>query len=346
MGSRGIILAGSMIVDLLKRVDSYPAPSTLSNITELSYAPGGLVCNCIQDLARMDPSLPLRAAGLVGDDGNGRMLLDILGKYPNIDTSGIKVRGQTSFTDVMYENSGNTRTFFQFAGANKYFDIEDVDLDRTTGDILHIGYILLLAALDSPDPEYGTRLARLLAAAQKKGIKTSVDIVSENSDRYVTTVRPALAYTDYCIINELEAEHTTGIRLSDGKNVIEENIPAALAALRSYGVREWVVIHSKFASYGVDEKGNYVKATVYGVPRKDIVSTTGAGDAFCAGVLLGAYRSLPLGEAMRIGTLAANCSLLTAGASDGVAEISEMEKTAAAWEQPEITVQPFGAAAE
>ena len=337
MKKRGIICAGSIIADQLKRLDAYPAPSTLANISELSLAPGGLVCNCIQDLARMDPELPLYAAGLVGDDQQGRFILDVLSASENIDVSGIKISGQTSFTDVMYEKQNNTRTFFQFAGANESFDESCLELDDYEG-LLHIGYILLLKALDAPDAEYGTKLARLLAGAKARGLKTSVDIVSENSTRFRGIVMPALKYTDYCIINELEAERTTGIQLSGDSGIIEDNLPDVFRALRECGVSEWVVIHSKLASYGLDAQGNYVKATVYGVPREAIASTTGAGDAFCSGVLLGAFRGYTLDAAMKLGTLAANCSLLTAGASDGISEIAEMEKQAAAWSQPEIRV--------
>ncbi len=337
MKKKGIICAGNIIADQLKCLDDYPAPSTLTNIREVSLSPGGLVCNCIQDLARMDPELPLYAAGLVGDDKQGRFILDTLGAYPNVDVSGIKICGQTSFTDVMYEKQNNTRTFFQFAGANELFDESCLELDEYEG-LLHIGYILLLRSLDAPDAEYGTKMARLLAGAKARGLKTSIDIVSRNSTRFRDTVIPALRYTDYCIINELEAERTTGTRLSDDGGIIEDNLPEVFRALRGCGVGEWVVIHSKLASYGVDAQGNYVRLTVYGVPREAIASTTGAGDAFCSGVLLGAFRGYSLDAAMKLGTLAANCSLLTAGASDGISRIAEMKKQAAAWPQPEIRI--------
>ena len=77
-------------------------------------------------------------------------------------------------------------------------------------ELLHIGYILLLDALDEADAEYGTRMARLLHDAQQHGIKTSIDVVSESGDRFRRLVPPALRYTDYCIINEVEAQESTG----------------------------------------------------------------------------------------------------------------------------------------
>lgn len=341
MKKRGIICAGNLLVDQLKQLDAYPSASELTKISKITPAPGGLVCNCAQDLARMDPKLSVFAVGLVGDDPQGHYLLDTLGAYPNLDVSGIKLRGQTSFTDVMYERKTNTRTFFQFAGANDEFDESCIDLDGYEG-LLHIGYILLLGALDAPEPQYGTKLARLLAHAKERGLKTSIDVVSENSSRFQEKVLPALKYTDYCIINELEAERTVGVPLCGAEGIIEENIPAALRALRSHGVRGWAVIHSKLASYGLDEQGNYVRATVYGVPRESIASTTGAGDAFCSGVLLGAWRGMALDAAMRLGTLAASCSLLCVGASEGVLTVPQMERLAHIWQAPQITVEHIG----
>ena len=78
---------------------------------------------------------------------------------------------------------------------------------------------LLLDALDERDTRFGTKAARLLAAAQAAGVKTSVDVVSEDSDRFPKIVRPALKHVDYCILNEIEASKTTGfsIRQSDGQ---------------------------------------------------------------------------------------------------------------------------------
>ena len=51
-------------------------------------------------------------------------------------------------------------------------------------DIFHIGYILLLPALDQPDEEYGTKMARLLHRAQKAGLKTSIDVSNLTTHTY------------------------------------------------------------------------------------------------------------------------------------------------------------------
>jgi hypothetical protein len=43
---------------------------------------------------------------------------------------------------------------------------------------------------DQPDAKFGTKAARLLAEAQEAGLKTSVDAVSEDSDRFAKIVTP------------------------------------------------------------------------------------------------------------------------------------------------------------
>lgn len=181
-----------------------------------------------------------------------------MGKYPNIDLSMVRRDGRTSFTAVMSNNKTKERTFFQHAGANAYYGEERIDWDALDVDIFHIGYVLLLPHLDKEDPEYGTKMARLLHHAQQRGMKTSIDVVSESGDRFARLVTPALKYCDYCIINELEAQQTTGVclREEDG-TLLTENMPVALKKLKQLGVSTWAVIHCPEVGCGIDEQGNY-----------------------------------------------------------------------------------------
>ena len=208
---KGICCAGNMIVDITYPIETWPKQNELTHITEgITRSTGGSVCNTISDLARLDPALPLVASGFAGHDAEGDFVLQEMGKYKNIDLSMVKRSGDTSFTAVMSNNQTKERTFFQYAGGNAYYGEDDIDWDRLNVDIFHIGYILLLPHLDEPDAEYGTKMARLLHRAQQAGMKTSIDVVSEAGERFKRLVTPALKYTDYCIINELETQQTTG----------------------------------------------------------------------------------------------------------------------------------------
>ena len=214
MKRNGIAVAGNMIVDVLYPILGHPKPGELTTITEgISRSSGGALCNVIVDLAKLDPSLQLTALGRVGTDAEGDYVLEKLQAHDNIDVSRVRREGLTSFTAVMADTIGKQRTFYHYRGANARFCEADVDWDTLNVKLLHIGYILLLDALDEPDDAYGTKMARLLHTAQSKGILTSIDVVSEAGDRFNRIVPPALKYTDYCVINELEAQASTGVPL-------------------------------------------------------------------------------------------------------------------------------------
>ena len=325
MNRNGIAVAGNMIVDVLYPILGHPKPGELTTITEgISRSSGGALCNVIVDLAKLDPALSLTALGRIGTDAEGDYVLEKLREHANIDTSRVKREGLTSFTAVMADTIGKQRTFYHYRGANARFCEADIDWDTLNADMLHIGYILLLDALDEPDEEFGTKMAQLLHTAQKRGIKTSIDVVSETGDRFGRIVPPALKYTDYCVINELEAEASTGIQLRDENNkLLSENMPAALKRLKALGVSRWAVIHSPEGAYGMDEHGNYFETVSAPLPRAMIKGTVGAGDAFCSGVLYGAYRDMPLIDAIELGNAAAACSLTESGATEGMRTAEE-----------------------
>ena len=325
---KGICIAGNLIVDITYPIERWPHESELTTITEgITRSVGGAVCNDIVDLAKMDPELPLEALGVIGKDAEGDFILEELGKHKNIDLSKLKFAGKTSFTAVMSNNDSKARTFFQYRGANALFDESCIDWDQINADIFHIGYILLLDKLDEEDAEYGTKMARLLAKAQSKGLKTSIDVVSESGNRFKKIVAPALKYTDYCVINELEAQQITGIQLRDEAGKLhEENMPAALKEMKAYGVSTWAVIHCPEGAYTLDENDVYYATPSLPMPKCDIKGTVGAGDAFCSGILYGAYKDWSLKESVRLANCAAVAALSERGATEGLATIAEIMK--------------------
>lgn len=325
---KGICCAGNILVDITYPIETWPKQNELTHITEgIQNSTGGSVCNTITDLARLDPNLPLVASGFAGHDAEGEFVLQELGKYPNINLDMIRRDGRTSFTAVMSNNQTKERTFFQYAGANAGYGEEHIDWDRLDVDIFHIGYILLLPHLDEPDAVYGTKMAKLLHRAQEQGMKTSIDVVSEAGDRFARLVTPALKYSDYCVINELEAQQTTGIQLrSDDGTLHMENMEAALRKLKELGVSTWAVIHCPEVGCGLDENGTYFEVPSLKLPKGYIKGTVGAGDAFCAGILYAAETELPLHQALKLGACAAAASLGEVGASDGVKTAGEVMK--------------------
>lgn len=322
---KGIAVAGNMIVDMLYPINGFPKPGELTTIVkDMTRASGGCLCNDIIDLAALDPSLQLTALGRVGTDEAGDFLLDNMRTWPNIDLSQVKREGTTSYTLVMADEISKQRSFYQCRGANAAFCEADIDWSRLDVSMMHIGYILLLDTLDAPDELYGTKMARLLHTAQQHGIRTSIDMVTEAGERFQHIVVPALRYTDYCIINEAEAQATTGVQLADDQGkVIWKNMVEALKKMKSLGVSTWAVIHCPEGGFGLDENNDYVEIPGLKLPEGYIKGSVGAGDAFCSGVLYAAWKGMKLSEAIELGTAVAACSLSRPGATEGIRSYEE-----------------------
>jgi sugar/nucleoside kinase (ribokinase family) len=316
----GLLAGGNWIIDQVKLIDVYPQPEQLANIQSQAQGTGGAPYNVLINLTRLEAPFPLWGAGLVGKDALGQLILDDCRKS-GIDTRFLRATpaAPTSYTDVMTEVGTGRRTFFHLRGANSVWSGDDLDFGKIKARLFHLGYLLLLDALDDTDKRFGTKAARLLASAQEAGIKTSVDVVSENSDRFARVVAPALKYVDYCILNEFEAGKTTGfkIRQPDGK-LDTVALRHAAGALLQYGVKELVVIHFPEGGFARTRKGEDYWQPSLNLPAKYIAGTAGAGDAFCAGVLLGLHESWDLPRCLLTGVCVAAASLSHPTCTGGV----------------------------
>lgn len=308
---RGLLAGGNWIIDQVKLIDVYPQREQLGNIRSQHQGTGGAPYNVLVDLAILGADFPLFAAGLVGKDPLGDAILQDCRQH-KIDPRCLRStpKANTSYTDVMTEEGNGRRTFFHYRGANALWKGEDVDFTKIKARIFHLGYLLLLDALDEPDAKFGSKAAKLLAAAQAAGLKTSVDVVSEDSDRFARIVQPALKYVDYCILNEIEAGKTTGFKIRQADGALDTvSLRHAAGALLQQGVQELVVIHFPEGGFARTRKGEDVWQTSVKLPPKYIAGSAGAGDAFCAGVLLGLHEGWELARCLQAGVCAAAMSL-------------------------------------
>ena len=317
----GIAVVGSILVDEINEISSYPKSGELTKIKNVQKSVGGCVPNVAIDLKRICPELQVKAVGEIGADENGEYVKDVLSQN-GVEIENIALGAdKTSFTQVM-SVTGGQRTFFTYAGASADFGVDDVDLDGLNVKMLHLGYFLLLDKIDSGDGE------KMLKMAQEKGIKTSIDLVSENSDRY-SLVLPCLKYVDNLIINEVEAGAMTGIEPK------RENLVEIAKKLKSYGVSERVIIHTPELGVCVSETGVEL-VPAYALPENFIVGTTGAGDAFCAGALLGIYQEKTDKEILQFASGAAVAALSKADATSGLCTEQEIEEMCKGLKRKEI----------
>lgn len=309
---KGITVAGSILVDKINVIDGFPKSGELTQIRSLGRAAGGCVPNVGIDLKKIRPELDVYACGRVGADDEGEFVKQTL-KAAGVDVGGVVTDGtdKTSFTEVMSVRGGE-RTFFTYAGASAAFGLSDMDFGGEQTEMLHLGYFLLLDKVDGGDG------LEILKRAKAAGVKTSIDMVSENSDRY-SVIAPCLAYTDNLIVNEIEAGKIAGIEPT------AENIRKIAEKLKSFGVKERVIIHCP--AFGACFDGSvYTKVDSYRLPDGYIKGTTGAGDAFCAGALAGIYYGYGDEKILRTAAGVAAASLSAEDATSGVVSERETEK--------------------
>lgn len=308
---QGIAVAGSVLVDKINEIKAYPESGELTQIMNLNRAVGGCVPNVAVDLKRICPDLKVSAIGKIGNDEEGKYVSDVLNSE-GVDVSGFVVMEgeRTSFTEVMSVVNGQ-RTFFVYPGASADFGYDDIPFEKINERILHLGYFLLLQKVDDGDG------LRILQKARELGMKTSIDMVSENSDRY-SLVHDCLPYTDYLIINEHEAGKLTEVEPTS------ENLAYIAQKLQSMGVNEKVIIHMPdraicLSGEKLTTVGSYI------LPEGFIEGTTGAGDAFCAGCLIGIHEGLEDKEMLEFASACAVMALRKADATSGLVAKEEIQ---------------------
>lgn len=336
--TRGITIAGNMLVDIVNIISKYPAKNMLVDVYDVTKAVGGCVPNTIIDLAKINPEIFLSAIGRIGKDDNGEYILSQLRKY-GIDVSGIKidVENPTSFTDVMSEKETGERTFFHARGANRFFCPEDIDVDSLECEIFHIGYAMLLDSMDMQDEEFGTKMARTLNKVKKRGIKTSMDVASSDVDGFSKVIIPSLKYCNYVIINEIEASLISEIEVRKADGTLDtSSVRKAMEKILACGVEDKVIVHASEGGFMMNKNGEFIKSGSLKLPKGYIKGSVGAGDAFAAGCLYGIYSGFDDEHILEFAAGSAAMNLSEADSVSGMKSQREIEKLICEFERKEI----------
>lgn len=315
----GILAAGNWIVDHVKVIDIWPSQETLANIKREHRATGGPVMNVLIDLAKLGAKFPLHGAGILGYDPPGDWALEVCRSH-GIDCSLVRRTNQvpTSYTDVMTVQPSGRRTFFHQRGANALLDSDSINLEASSAKLFHLGYLLLLDRLDQPMKGFGTRAGELLAKASSLGFLTTVDIVSEESDRYSRIVLPVLPFIDMIFLNEFEAARIISFEIREGGRIHTPALVRTTRALLDAGVRQWVIVHFPEGVFAAAKDGRKIFQPSLDIPQNQVAGSAGAGDAIAAGVLLGIHNELPMEDSLMFGVCTAAASLRHPSTTEGV----------------------------
>ncbi len=275
-----VVAIGHGLVDIRFIVDKFPGPDEEASIIKQSRSVGGSAANVAIDVSRLGG----RSAVIlkVGLDDFGRMIINELMRE-KVDVSGVKVcLGETGFTVVVIDKDGRI-IMYGFKGAAEKLEPDEVDEKIIRrGRFLHIASLRLDTSI------------RAAGIAKEHGLTVSWDPGRRLSLRGIDYFSEFLKYVDIVLVNRIEAYNLTGI---------DEPLEAA-KKITSYGPQIVVV---KMGAKGIllYDKSSDKYFTLPAFPVKKVIDTTGAGDAFAAGFLLGLSRGYTIRKAAIYGNAVA-----------------------------------------
>ncbi|MFF7387178.1 ribokinase [Streptomyces scabiei] len=251
-----LLVVGSANADLVIGVERRPGAGETVLGSDLAVHPGGKGANQAVAAARLGARTALLAR--VGDDGNGRLLLDSQ-RAAGVDTAGVLVGGAPTGVALITVDPSGDNSIVVSPGANGKL---------TPGDVRAAEGLL--------------RASRVVSAQLEIPLETVVEVVRRlpEGTRFVLNPSPprelpaeVLAACDPLIVNEHEARVIVGGELAGSPS--EEDWARALLAL---GPRSVVVTLGAEGALVATAEGSARVAAV----KVDAVDTTGAGDAFTA----------------------------------------------------------------
>ncbi|HSM32663.1 MAG TPA: carbohydrate kinase family protein [Anaerolineae bacterium] len=313
---------GTLLVDYGKVIDAYPSRDGLATIEDISLSTGGAALNMAVDLRRLGARFDVSVMGCVADDDNGDFIRAACADA-GIDAQRVRVRpgATTAFTDVMVERDGGRRTFFTHLGTNALFRAEPSDLAGSDARFLHVGNLGAHPLMDDANADGSSGWSALLVAAQAAGMHTNLELAAFPPDRLAALTGPCLPYLDSIIVNELEASALTGSHISASTvdEVVDWAAMLALAhALLERGVSRLAVVHFPAGCVGAAPDGRTWRQGSVRLPPDRLRSTTGAGDAFAAGVIFGLHEDWSVEASLRLGVTAAAACVQHHHTSNGI----------------------------
>ncbi|MGE9271229.1 MAG: carbohydrate kinase family protein [Verrucomicrobiales bacterium] len=323
-----ILAVGTFVVDYHKVVDHFPTERSSALVKREVISNGGAPLNTLINLARLKVDFPLCAAAKVGQDLDGKFILDCC-KDHGVDSSQVVPveGGSTGYTDVYTVESTGRHTCFHFNGIGDTFARKDVRLRAAGPKILFLGSLGALGKMDNYNPEFGRRGAtQLVRDARKQGITTVVEIAPvervTHLERYVET----LSETEYLLINDRATEELVGEELYSESQLDPELLRRAGTKLLECGLRKAVVIQSVAGAAYIGANGDFYFLPGLFLPRNERAGSAGVDHAFGAGFLEGLYHDKPIEQCLKQGLAVLTLCRRDLTPSGGIPSLEECMK--------------------
>jgi ribokinase len=318
-----LLVFGDLNIDMIGRVDEWPAPGGECLCPRLELHCGGVGANCALAIAPW--GINVRLLGCVGQDRFGDLLLDTLRKT-GVDIRGVQ-RSPRALTGMLYINvtRDGQRTFFGSRGANQFTGPPQVLASwlHSSGAAHLVGYSFL-----NPGPEKMAR--QILRQFHSRGKLVSFDVGMEPCKRIPKKILRLLPQVDLLFVSSDEAAILTG----------RSNPREAFLRFERAGAKEIVMKLGKRGCLISD--GGILREVPSFTVR--VVDSTGAGDAFTAAFLQARMRGWSPREAALVANAAGAAAASRVGAgtmlSDvaGTLKVLRTQRLKGTWEEIRLQI--------
>jgi ribokinase len=271
-------------------------------VRKIVFTSGGGGTNSAVTFARQ--GFKTAAIGVIGQDANGTAILDEL-RREGVDAKYFQIHNDdiTAFS-VILVSQGGERTILSYKGEGQHFDAQRVPWDALDATWAYVdslgGHEELLDAI--------VRWSRTKSAhlATNPGTK-ELEFGLERLSKY-------WKHFDIVGMNQEEAADLTGLPYEDADRIFK-TMDDAIGGI-------FVMTRGDDGVLASD--GHFVYSA--GIPNKEVVERTGAGDAFHSGFLAEFMRSGSIEKAIQFGTANATSKVMHYGAKEGLLHVGDFGK--------------------
>ncbi len=268
MAESAVICLGEMLIDELA---DQPG-KRLEQVESWTAQPGGAPANVACALVKLGTSAAF--IGCVGQDALGDRLVELL-RSVGVDDCGVQRSAQPTRRVYVLRSETGDRTFAGFSDPDPaaFADTQLLAEQIPTTLFAHAQF-LVLGTLGLAYPETRRSIERAIALAKQHGMKIFVDVNWRSMfwldpDAALSLVRGVVNQADFLKLTDVEAEWLLG-----------NTDPATIAV--SLGAVQGVMVTAGDRGSAYWFQGTAGTVPAFSVPVQD---TTGAGDAFTAGIL-------------------------------------------------------------
>ena len=358
------IVAGHICLDIIPTLSSPPpaGPGLLVEVGPAKLATGGAVANT--GVALHILGIRTRLMGKISDDLFGQALLQVIGRYNSeLIHDMVIARGEVSSYTVVIDPPDVDRSFMHCPGLNHTFGADDVNYDLVAqARLFHFGYPPLMRRMYA---DGGRELSEMFHRAQATGATTTLDFGPPDPQGpcgqvdWAAILTRTLPYVDAFLPSDDE------LRFALDRPHFDAGGEVPVPEVRALGQRV-LARGAKVVGIKCGVRGLYVRTAdtehlatmgraapadpsawaereVWSpcfVPR-ELVGTTGAGDATIAGFLAALLRGLSLEEAATFACAVGACNVEAADAVSGLRSWeATWERLRGAW--PRRLFEPEG----